>query len=107
MTEDDGRFMAALWHQSPRPINSEALHKSRDIGMPTMDGYQLMHQIRALSPISGGAIPAIALTTGAGEADQSSAITAGSQYHVSQPVEPFELIAVVAQLCGQHGGHRA
>ncbi len=107
MTEDDGRFMEALWPRSPRSIDLEAVHKSSDIGMPSEDGYQLMRQIKALSPASGESIPAIALMACAGVADQPSAIAAGFQSHVSQPVEPSGLMAVVAQLCGQNGGHRA
>jgi CheY-like chemotaxis protein len=33
-----------------------------DIGMPEMDGYMLMREVRTRSPEQGGQIPAIALT---------------------------------------------
>ncbi len=69
-----------------------------DIGMPEMDGYMLMRQVRTLTPEQGGEIPAIALTAYAGEFDQQQAFAAGFQMHMSKPVDPVELIAVVAKL---------
>lgn len=83
----------------------EALAQSKpdilvlDIGMPDMDGYTLIRQIRARSPEQGGQIPAIALTAYAGEHDQQQALAAGFQMHIPKPIEPDELvIAVVNQL---------
>ncbi|PAX51760.1 ATP-binding protein [Brunnivagina elsteri] len=69
-----------------------------DIGMPEMDGYMLMRQIRNLPSYQGGAIPAVALTAYASECDREQAISAGFQKHVSKPIEPDELIAVVLEL---------
>ncbi|NJN88741.1 MAG: PAS domain-containing protein, partial [Leptolyngbyaceae cyanobacterium SL_7_1] len=69
-----------------------------DIGMPEIDGYQLMRQIRCLSIKQGGRIPAIALTAYAGEIDQQQAIAAGFQRHLAKPVEPEELVKAVAHL---------
>jgi PAS domain S-box-containing protein len=69
-----------------------------DIGMPEVDGYMLIRQIRALAPEQGGRIPAIALTAYAGEADQSQALSAGFTKHIAKPVEPTELAKVVANL---------
>nr|WP_238360707.1 ATP-binding protein [Iningainema tapete] len=71
-----------------------------DIGMPKVDGYTLMRQIRSLTPEEGRDIPAIALTAYVGEYDQQQALAAGFQVHVPKPVEPAELVAVVAQLAG-------
>ncbi|PZV11127.1 MAG: hybrid sensor histidine kinase/response regulator [Leptolyngbya sp.] len=70
-----------------------------DIGMPEMDGYQLMQQVRSRSPEQGGNIPAIALTSYVGEADQQQAFSAGFQAHLSKPVDSDHLIAVVSNLC--------
>jgi len=70
-----------------------------DIGMPTEDGYALIRQIR-----NGGvlpAIPAIALTAFAHDSDKQKAISAGFQWHLSKPVDPNELIMVVATLAGR------
>ncbi|MDF5724441.1 MAG: PAS domain S-box protein [Rhizonema sp. PD37] len=75
-----------------------------DIGMPEMDGYMLMRQIRALQ--HGRQISAIALTAYAGELDRQQAIISGFQRHLAKPVEPTEIIVLVAHLCGQKGQQR-
>ena len=59
-----------------------------DIGMPEVDGYMLLRQVRSLSPDQGGQVPAIALTAYAGEIDQQQAIAAGFQKHIAKPIEP-------------------
>ncbi|OKH40500.1 hypothetical protein NIES2119_02480 [[Phormidium ambiguum] IAM M-71] len=69
-----------------------------DIGMPDMDGYMLMRQIRALPPEQGGQIPAIALTAYAGESNQQQALKAGFQWHLAKPVEPMDVIAVIMEI---------
>lgn len=69
-----------------------------DIGMPEMDGYALIRQIRKWSPQQGGTIPAIALTAYAGEINQQQALAAGFQMHISKPVEPEELVKAIVQL---------
>ncbi|MEG4279246.1 PAS domain S-box protein [Microcoleus sp. MON1_C1] len=69
-----------------------------DIGMPEMDGYALIRQIRKWSPQQGGMIPAIALTAYAGEINQQQALAAGFQMHISKPVEPEELVKAIARL---------
>jgi CheY-like chemotaxis protein len=67
-----------------------------DIGMPEMDGYQLMQQIRLLE--QGQHVPAIALTAHAGEYDRQQAIRAGFQQHLAKPIDPEELIQVIITL---------
>jgi PAS domain S-box-containing protein len=69
-----------------------------DIGMPGVDGYQLIRQIRNLLPNQGGQIPAIALTAYAGEINHQKALAAGFQRHISKPVEPEALIGAIAAL---------
>lgn len=69
-----------------------------DIGMPEMDGYMLLRQIRALGLEQGGQIPAIALTAYAGELDQQQAIAAGFQRHVTKPIDPEVLVAIVVEM---------
>ncbi|MFB2895504.1 response regulator [Aerosakkonemataceae cyanobacterium BLCC-F50] len=69
-----------------------------DIGMPDMDGYMLMRQIRSLPPEQGGQIPAIALTAYAGESNQKQALKAGFQWHLAKPVEPMDVISVIVEL---------
>ncbi len=69
-----------------------------DIGMPDEDGCALIDQIRALELQQGGSTPAVALTAYARAEDRIRAIRAGFQMHISKPVEPAELIAIVASL---------
>ncbi|OKH23135.1 ATP-binding protein [Chroogloeocystis siderophila] len=69
-----------------------------DIGLPQIDGYALMRQIRNLSPEKGGQIPAIALTAYASDRDRQQALAAGFQKHLPKPIEPYDLVAVVAEL---------
>ena len=66
--------------------------------MPQMDGYTLLKQIRLLAPESGGTTPAIALTAYAGEIDQQRVLDVGFQKHLAKPIEPDELVTVVARL---------
>ncbi len=73
-----------------------------DIGMPQMDGYMLMRQIRLRSPAQGGQIPAIALTAYAGEADQKQALEVGFARHLAKPVNPEDLIVAIAALLQTH-----
>lgn len=72
-----------------------------DIGMPEMDGYSLMQQIRERSQEAGGKIPAIALTAYAGEYDRRQALNVGFQQHISKPVEPGELVRAIVQIVTQ------
>ncbi|MEH2445809.1 MAG: PAS domain S-box protein [Nostoc sp.] len=69
-----------------------------DIGMPEVDGYMLMRQIRAMLPEMGGTIPAIALTAYAADVDYQQAIAAGFEQHITKPVEPAKLIRAIANL---------
>jgi signal transduction histidine kinase/CheY-like chemotaxis protein len=74
-----------------------------DIGMPGQDGYTLIRSIRARSPERGGKTPAAALTAYARSEDRLKALAAGYQTHVSKPVDPSELVAIVASLAGRTG----
>lgn len=69
-----------------------------DIGMPEINGYELMHQIRNLPSEQGARIPAIALTAYAGEFDRHQALSTGFQQHISKPVEPEALIRMIVTL---------
>lgn len=69
-----------------------------DIGMPNMDGYELLRQIRALPPEQGGQVPAIALTAYVREEDSQKALDSGFQRHLAKPIEPDAIARAVAQL---------
>ncbi len=86
----------------------EALARSRpevlisDIGMPDVDGLDLIRKLRA-----GGHhakdLPAVALTAFVHKTDRRQALLAGFQVHIPKPVDPHDLLAVVASLAGRTG----
>lgn len=69
-----------------------------DIGMPGEDGYSLIRKIRALPGEQGGKTPAIALTAYARLEDRNKIIVSGFQHHLVKPVEPSELIGIIANI---------
>jgi CheY-like chemotaxis protein len=69
-----------------------------DIGMPNQDGYDLIRKVRARSSDRASQIPAIALTAFARSQDRMKALSAGYQMHVPKPIEPLELVTVIASL---------
>jgi PAS domain S-box-containing protein len=70
-----------------------------DIGMPEMNGYMLMQEVRALEAKEGRQqIPAIALTAYASEIDQQQTLAAGFQQHIAKPVAPEELLLAISNL---------
>jgi len=71
-----------------------------DIGLPDIDGYDLMHRIRRLPAHLGGAIPAVALTAYARTEDRTRAFRAGYQAHLAKPIEPAELMATITSFAG-------
>jgi PAS domain S-box-containing protein len=78
----------------------ETVHLAAD-GMPEIDGYMLMRQIRTRSPEQGGLVNAIALTAYAGEYNQQKALKVGFQQHIPKPAEPDALVNAIATLVNQ------
>lgn len=68
-----------------------------DIGMPGRDGFDFIRTVRS----GGNRTPAVALTAFARPEDRIRSIEAGFQTHLPKPVEPAELVAVVAGLAGR------
>ncbi|MFN6483314.1 MULTISPECIES: response regulator [unclassified Nostoc] len=105
-------FMLEMYGANVTTVTSavealDTLTKSRadvllsDIGMPEMDGYMLVRQLRALPYQQGGKIPAIALTAFAGEINYQKAIEAGFQRHVPKPIDPANLVETITDLVKQ------
>lgn len=69
-----------------------------DVGMPDVDGYELVRMVRALETGLGGRTPALALTAYAGEDDRLLAFSAGFDEHLAKPVEPETLVSAIANL---------
>ncbi len=67
-----------------------------DIGMPEIDGYELIRRLRTLPHLSH--VPAIALTGYAAERDIDSALDAGFDAHIAKPVDPADLVAQMEEL---------
>ena len=74
-----------------------------DIGMPDVDGYELMRRVRAVGAASGVPLPGVALTAFARTEDRTRALLAGFVAHLAKPVEASELIATIAAVTGRTG----
>jgi signal transduction histidine kinase/CheY-like chemotaxis protein len=69
-----------------------------DIGMPEMDGFELIKRVRALPKADVRDVPAAALTAFARSEDRTRALRQGFEMHLAKPVDPGELVASVATL---------
>lgn len=69
-----------------------------DIGMPEKDGHELIRELRGFAVEQNGEIPAMALTAYARPEDRVKALRAGFQMHIAKPIDPAELVAIVASL---------
>ena len=69
-----------------------------DLGMPVMDGFQLIQRVRESKDPAIVNIPAAALTAYARSEDRAKALRAGFGMHLAKPVDPAELVAAVAAL---------
>jgi PAS domain S-box-containing protein len=111
--ESDGRAVIArvLEEQGAHPVcvssareALETLSREQfdlllsDIGMPDMDGLELIRRVRGLEQSRAGLIPAIAITAYARTEDRQRSLLAGFHMHLSKPIEARELIASIAGL---------
>ena len=69
-----------------------------DIGMPVMDGFELIRRIRSAPEPSVREVPAAALTAFARSEDRTKALQSGFEMHLAKPVDPGELVASIATL---------
>ena len=67
-----------------------------DIGLPDVDGYELLRQIRQTP--RGAAVPAIALTAYARPEDRSRAYAAGFQTHLAKPLNVADLLGRIVEI---------
>jgi signal transduction histidine kinase/ActR/RegA family two-component response regulator len=105
LTQCDAQvFTANNADEALRIVEKERPHVLiSDIGMPVVDGYELLKRVRDLGSAKGGNVPAIALTAFARSEDRTRALRAGFLVHVSKPVEAAELVATVATVAGRAG----
>ncbi|HEY9027797.1 MAG TPA: PAS domain S-box protein [Burkholderiaceae bacterium] len=92
--ETAGEALVALETSRPSVIVS-------DVGMPDMDGYQMMRMLRA-NESRDSRIPALALTAFARAEDRKRALVAGFQAHLAKPFDVAELVLLVADLVGRN-----
>jgi CheY-like chemotaxis protein len=71
-----------------------------DLGLPGEDGYTLLQRIRAMDTPYTRDLPAVALTAYARPADRDRALAAGFVRYITKPVDPPELIAILASILG-------
>lgn len=69
-----------------------------DIGLPDMDGYEMLRQIRLLPHRAVKSVPAIAVTAYANPEDQVRSAVAGYQLHLAKPIDPDKVAAAVVQV---------
>jgi PAS domain S-box-containing protein len=89
--ESAGEALAEIERSHPNVLIS-------DIGLPGKDGYELIREVRKLPPERGGMMPAVALTALVQPPDRLRALAAGYQVHIAKPIEPSQLVAIVAKL---------
>jgi CheY-like chemotaxis protein len=74
-----------------------------DLGMPLMDGFELIQQLRTSAIAAVRDIPAAALTAYARSEDRAKALKSGFEMHLAKPIDPAELIAAVKALARRRG----
>jgi CheY-like chemotaxis protein/anti-sigma regulatory factor (Ser/Thr protein kinase) len=100
VAESGHAALSLLFEQRPHVLLA-------DLGMPGMDGFALIQQVRSLEPDFGGEIPAVAVTGLTSPQDRLRALQAGYQNHIAKPIEPEELAIVIASLTGRSAQARA
>jgi PAS domain S-box-containing protein len=69
-----------------------------DIGMPSIDGYEMISIVRRSQTLLNPQIPAIALTAYASADDRQRALAAGYHSHLAKPFEFDELLSMITKL---------
>ena len=69
-----------------------------DIGLTDRDGYELIREMRSGSIPEARSLPAIAITGLSRAQDRVSLLRAGFQAHLSKPIDPSELTALISAI---------
>jgi signal transduction histidine kinase/CheY-like chemotaxis protein len=92
MTAASGEQALALLELDPPDV------MVADLGMPGMDGFELIDRVRKSPSAAIRAMPAAALTAFARSEDRTRALLRGFELHLAKPVDPGELVASVSAL---------
>jgi CheY-like chemotaxis protein len=99
---EDGRAQIMTAPNAVEALHSFAIFKPdvliSDLGMPGMDGHELIKKIREFPEADGGGVPAIALTGYVSLEEQKRVRDSGFDVHISKPVDLPELIKLIAEL---------
>jgi PAS domain S-box-containing protein len=71
-----------------------------DIGMPRVNGFELVRRVRSMPPQAGGLLPALAITAYTRPDDRQEAFEAGYNAYLAKPVEPSRFVEVCSRLLG-------
>jgi PAS domain S-box-containing protein len=94
-------FAAQSAHAALELVQAESPHVLvSDIGMPDMDGYELLRRVRTLDGVAAE-VPAIALTAFARPSDRLQSLRAGYVAHLSKPADPVQLLATISAAAGR------
>lgn len=97
-TAGEAQQLLAAWH--PDLMIS-------DLGMPRVDGYELIRRVRHLPPEQGGSTPAIACTGYVRAEDRARAMHAGYDAVVAKPVDIDVLVDTIVHVAGVRGSGSA
>ncbi|MDO4492486.1 MAG: response regulator [Clostridia bacterium] len=71
-----------------------------DVMMPEMDGFEATRRIRTLGTPDSATVPIIACTANAFDEDIKRSLACGMNAHLSKPIEPAKLTALVRKYAG-------
>jgi CheY-like chemotaxis protein len=100
--------LGALEALRARPHDYDAMVS--DIGMPGMDGYELIRRVRNDLALGPERLLAVALTAYTRDEDRARALQSGFQAHIAKPYQVGQLVATLDQLKAaqaKHGGEFA
>ena len=75
-----------------------------DLGMPLMDGFELINRLRQSDDPRLRYLPAAALTAYARSEDRAKTLQAGFEMHLAKPIDPVELVSAVKALARRRTG---
>jgi DNA-binding response OmpR family regulator len=68
--------------------------------MPGMNGFDLLHEIRAIGADVGGGVAVIAMSSLLTDPDRARILNAGFQACSPKPFAPDKLLETIVALCG-------